>query len=252
MSTVSIRPELAVAKPAPEAQAAPPDLDTALVQLDIELQKLDELTAKDRAFPDEMAAIEKKHDALVSQELNSVEAILSRSAEASKISAMREPAQVQQKRSKSSITAQTAVVIEIGTRAASLLERLWWDLDRKAFFEAEREFNRLFFGAYGRPEVLSKYRPSVLLGWLKPADVLRTPSVDLKIIRFRQLFASAEKLKAFAAKTFQEISDELDALDRESRERARANAASRPGPGCLGIWLSLWNASGKREPSTGR
>jgi hypothetical protein len=47
-----------------EPEEAPLDLDSALSRLDAELQKLDELTAKERTFPAELASIEKKHEAL--------------------------------------------------------------------------------------------------------------------------------------------------------------------------------------------
>jgi len=71
-------------------EAEPPaDLDTELNRLDSALATLDELTVKDRNFPSELAAIEAKHEALTNQELDSVEAIQSRSAEMSKIVAIR-------------------------------------------------------------------------------------------------------------------------------------------------------------------
>jgi hypothetical protein len=63
------------------------DLDTALDELDSALRRLDELTAKDRNFPSDLAAIELKHKTLTDQELDSVEAIQARSAEMSKIAA---------------------------------------------------------------------------------------------------------------------------------------------------------------------
>src|SRR5262249_18510540 len=117
----------------------PADLDSALAMLEDCLRELDELSAKDGNFPTELAAIESKHEALPNQELDSVEAIQSRSAEMSKLAAMRELGQVRQKKLKNAITAQEKAIIEIGGRAASLLEKLWWDLHTKAFSEAELE-----------------------------------------------------------------------------------------------------------------
>jgi hypothetical protein len=40
---------------------------------------------------------------------------------------------------------------------------------------------------------------------------------------------SVDKLRAFEKMTFQEISEELEKLDRESMERARAMSANRLG-----------------------
>jgi hypothetical protein len=111
--------------PAPEE---PADLDTELNRLDAALATLDELSVKDGNFPAELAAIEAKHKALIDHELDSVEAIQSRSAEMSKLGAMRELGQMRQKKLKAAIAAQQKAVIEIGGRAANLLEKLWWDL----------------------------------------------------------------------------------------------------------------------------
>ena len=197
-------------------------------RLDSALATLDELTVKDRNFPSELAAIEAKHEALTNQELDSVEAIQSRSAEMSKIVAMRELAVTRQMKLKNAITAQEKLVIETGTRAARLVEELWWNLHKEAFAQAETEFNRMFFRAHEWPDVLNKYRPLVLLEWLKPPDVLRTTAFDIKITRFRALRASADRLREFERMTFQEISDELEALDRESRESRYRKPAGYP------------------------
>jgi hypothetical protein len=201
----------------PPIEEEPIDLDGTLAALDDELRKLDELTDKDRNFPAEMAAIEKKHEALTNQELDSVEAIQSRSAEMSKIAAMRELSLIRQKKLKSSITDQTASVIKIGTRAASLLEKLWWDLHKEAFAQAETEFNRLFFHAFESLATLNSYKPLVLLRFLKFPD-LYTSSVDLKITRFRGLRSAVDKLGEFAAMTFAGLANGL----RKSIVKARS------------------------------
>ena len=44
-------------------------MEALLDELDSALTRLDELTAKDRNFPSELAAIEAKRESLVSQEL---------------------------------------------------------------------------------------------------------------------------------------------------------------------------------------
>src|SRR5215469_10726020 len=115
-----------------------------------------------------------------------LEALEARSAQASKLANMKHLAQVQAKKNSAAIGAQTKVVIEIGTRTASGLEKLWWDFHQEAFAQAETKFNELFFRAYEWPEVLNKYRPLALLEWLKPPDLLRTTSLDIKITRARQ------------------------------------------------------------------
>jgi hypothetical protein len=87
-SIVHVRPEvvpLEQTNATAPALAEPADLDTMLNELDSALTRFDELTAKDRNFPSQLAAIEKKHGALTNQELDSVEAIQSRSAEMPKI-----------------------------------------------------------------------------------------------------------------------------------------------------------------------
>jgi hypothetical protein len=208
-----------VTKPPPEE--TPADLDSALAALDLELRKLDELTDKDRNFPAELATIEAKHKTLTDQELDSVEAIQSRSAEMSKISAMRELSVIRQKKLAAAISTQREAVVKIGGQAANLLEKLWWDLHTEAHSQAEIEFNRLFFHAFEAPEVLNKYRPLQWLQWHKPPDVLRTRDLDTQIARARQLRASTDRLRQFERMTFEEISNELEALDRESRQRAQ-------------------------------
>jgi hypothetical protein len=131
-----------------------------------------------------------------------------------------EIATLRQKRLKTAITAQEAVVLKIGAQASSLAEQLWWSLQREAYVQARAELDRLFFRAFQHADVLDRYKPLVLLQWLKVPDLF-TSSVDIKITRFRQLRARVDRLREFARMTFEEISDELEAQDRESRERAQ-------------------------------
>jgi hypothetical protein len=189
-------------------------------QSDAALATLDQLTDKDNCFPAELGAVEKKYEALVSQELDSLEAIQSRSAEASKLSAMLELARLRQKRLKTAITAQEAIVIKIGSQATSLAQQLWSSLHREAFDQARAEFDRLFFRAFEHPDVLDRYKPLALLQWLKVPDLF-VSSPDIKITRFRQLRERADKLKEFGEMTFAQVSERLEELDRESRERAQ-------------------------------
>jgi hypothetical protein len=216
--------EAEAARPATTAALEPLepalDLDGALDRLDAELQKLDELLSTDQRFPAEMASIEKKHEALTNQELDSIEAIQSRSAEMSKVAAMRELAGLRQKRLATAITTQEAVVLKVGGQASSLAEQFWWSLHTTAVTQAEREFSKLFYHSYESPEVLNKFKPLVLLDWLRIPD-FRTGAADTKIVRARQLRTFVDRLREFERMTFQQISDELEALDRESREQAQ-------------------------------
>jgi hypothetical protein len=183
-----------------------------------ELAKRDELIGKAERFPAELAAIEQKHEALTSQELDTIEAIESRSAQMGKITASREIATVRQKRLKAAIETQTAVVLRVGARANGLAQQLWGRLHTKAYAEAKRELERLFFRAFEHVDTLSKFRPVALLEWLKIPDLF-VSSIDLKIVRVRQLPERVARLRAFEKMSFQEISAELEALNRESRER---------------------------------
>jgi hypothetical protein len=200
------------------AEETPADLDTVLKPLDTELEKRDELIGKAERLPAELAEIEKKHEALTSQELDTIEAIESRSAQMGKIAASREIATARQKRIKTDIAAQTEVVLKIGAQANGLAEQLWSSLHTKAYAEAKRELERLFFRAYEHPDVLSKFRPVARLESMKIPD-LYTSSIDLKITRFRQLPERVARLRAFEKMTFEEISAELELQDRKSRER---------------------------------
>jgi hypothetical protein len=73
----------------------------------------------------------------------------------SKVSAMRELAGLRQKRLKTALTAQEAVVLKIGAQAASLAEQLWWKLRTTAVAQAEAEFSRLFYHTYEHANVLT-------------------------------------------------------------------------------------------------
>src|SRR6516162_8480 len=93
-SIIHVRPEVASLR---EQQSAPPpaleppaDLDAMLDELDSALARFDELTDKDRNFPSELKTIENRYAALSNQEVDSVAAIESRSAEAAKLAAMKE------------------------------------------------------------------------------------------------------------------------------------------------------------------
>jgi len=72
----------------PPAEETPADLDGALAALDDELAKLDELIRTNQGFPAELEVIAARRKNLVDQELDSVAAIESRSAEMAKNSAM--------------------------------------------------------------------------------------------------------------------------------------------------------------------
>jgi hypothetical protein len=208
-----------VAQAPPEE--TPADLDGALAALDDCLRKLDQLTERAANFPSELKTIEDRHEALSNQEVDSVAAIESRSAEAAKLGAMKELATVRQKKLKNSIAAQTAAVVKIGGQAAGLAEQLFWSLQTAAITQAEGEFSRLFFHAYEHRDLLLSYKPVVLLGRLKIPDILRTRALDTQLTRCRQLRGSVDRLRQFSAMSFEEISVELELQDRESRERAQ-------------------------------
>ena len=80
------QPKATVTEPPPEE--TPADLDGALAALDDELAKLDELIRTNQGFPAELEVIAARRKNLVDQELDSVAAIESRSAEMAKNSAM--------------------------------------------------------------------------------------------------------------------------------------------------------------------
>jgi hypothetical protein len=164
----------------PPAEETPADLDTAVDALDAELRKYDKLKTKQAELPATIAGLEKKRDALTSQELDSVEAIQSRSAQMSNVSATLELATLRQKRLKTDIAAQEKVLIDIGTKANNLAQQFWSSLQREAFDQARTEFDRLFYHAYEHMDTLEKYKPLALLQWLKIPDLF-TSSVDTKL-----------------------------------------------------------------------
>jgi hypothetical protein len=203
-----------------EAQPEPADLDAALTELDDCLQKLDNLAGKEREFPSTIANIDGKLKELEAQDLDTLQALESRSAQVSKLSNMRLLAASQAKKVTVAIAAQREAVIKIGTRAACLLEQRWWANYSRLADEARGEFHRLFHHPFELEDLLASYKPLVLLGWLKAPD-FRTGALDTKLVRCRQLRQSADRLREFERMTFQEVSDELEAQDRESRERAQ-------------------------------
>jgi hypothetical protein len=199
--------------------------------LDAALATLDELSAKDRNFPSEMAAIESRHDALTNQELDSIEAIQSRSAEMSKIVAMRELAVTRQKKLKTAIAAQTEAVIKTGMQAARLLEARWSSNYGKRADEVRAEFDRLFYRFGLEQNLQDAYKPLTLLQWLRVPNLYnsRFSPPDTIITKCRQLRESTTKLKEFEGMTFAQISERLDEIDRQARElRERPLAGEIP------------------------
>jgi hypothetical protein len=214
-SIVKVRPEIVEREQqsaTAAAEEAPADLDAELTRLDGELNKLDELTEKDRNFPAELAAIEARCEALTNQELDSVEAIQSRSAEMGKISAMRELAVARQKKLKAAITAQMELAIKLGMQIAGLLEAKWWNNYVTRAEEIEREFSRLFYRFGLEQSLQDSYRPIVLLKWtpVPNFNVSRFSSPDTKIAKCRQLRESAEKLREFESLSFAQIADRVE------------------------------------------
>ena len=95
----------------------------------------------------------------------------------------------------------------------------WWSLHHEAFAQGKAELEKLFIHAY-ESDLLSKYKPVALLQILRPADCIN-PSVDIVLIRLRRRRESAGKLDEFEKMSFAEISERLEQIDRESRERLR-------------------------------
>jgi hypothetical protein len=220
--------EQSVEAPLPEPPPPPADLDALLDELDAALATLDLLSARQREFPRQIAEIDAKLEKLQSQDICTLAALESRQAEQGKLANMKLLADSQDRKTRTAIAAGQETVCKIGAQAASLVEKLWWDLHTKAFAQAETQFNRLFFRAYEWGDVLSKFKPLVLLDWLKPPEGLRTGSLDTKIIRFRQLRVSADRLREFERMSFEEIAQELELQEAEARERRRQY---RPPPG---------------------
>jgi len=160
---------------------------------------------------------------LISQELDSVEAIEARSAQMSKIAAMRELAVIRQKKLKAAIGAEQEAAIKIGTEIAALLEARWWSNYVKRAEEIEREFRRLFHGLGLEQGLQNSYVPIVLLKWIQVPNfnVSRFAPPETRIAKNRRLRESADKLREFEKMSFQEIAARVERLDRESRERAQ-------------------------------
>jgi hypothetical protein len=210
------------------AEDAPIDLDSALATLDDELRKLDELTEKLANFPAELVSIESKREALVSQELDSVEAIQSRSAEASKLGAMIELGQARQKKLTNAVAAQQEITIKVGERIATLLEQRWWNSYVKQCNQVQLEFDRLFYRSALGQDLQNSYKPLTLLEWLRVPDfrTSRFSPADVKIGKSRRLREAANKLAEFEKMSFAQIADRVDEIDRKSRERLRTGTGN--------------------------
>ena len=171
------------------AEEAPIDLDGALGQLDVELRKLDELLSTDQRFPAELAAIEARRKNLVDQELDTIEAIQSRSAEMSKLGAMIELGQARQKKLKIEIGFRQEAAIKTGERIAALLEQRWWANYTRSVDEVRVKLDRLFYRFGLDQNLQDSYVPIVLLQWLRVPDfrTSRFSPADVKIGKCRQL-----------------------------------------------------------------
>jgi hypothetical protein len=170
-----------------------------------------------------LAAIEKKHEVLVNQELDSVESIQARSAEMSKLSAMRELATIRQKKLKTAITEAQEAVIKLGAQIAALLEQRWWDNYIKQADQIKNTFDQLFYRSALEQNLQDSYVPIVLLQWLRvPSfNVSRFSLPDGKIVKCRQLRESANQLAEFESMSFAQIAARVAQLDRETREQAQ-------------------------------
>jgi len=205
----------------------PPDLDEALNKLDLALGTLDDLMTRAQTLPSEIATIESRHEALTNQELDSIEAIQSRSAEMSKISAMRELAKMRQQKLRTAIAAQKENVIKVGLRVERLLDAQWYANYTRVAEQAKIEFTRLFHKSWGLDGLLVAYRPIVLLESLKFASTT-TFNEALKLVKYRILRSAVDKLRAFEQMSFEDISARLDEMDAASREQLRINQGTQP------------------------
>jgi hypothetical protein len=229
-SIVHVRPE---AVPFEQTTATAPaeepaDLDTELDRLDSALATLDELTARQREFPRHIAEIDARCEALVSSSLDSLEAIQSRSAEMSKLGAMRELGQVRQKKLSAAIGAEQEAAIRLGMRIAGLLEAKWWKLYTKRAHEIRAKFDELFYRSGLDPNLGDAYKPIVALKWMQvPSfNASRFSPPDTKIAKCRQLREAAAKLREFESMSFEEIVARVDEMDRKSRERLRTGTGN--------------------------
>jgi hypothetical protein len=202
----------------------PANLDTLLDELDSVLARLDELAIKAGNLPVEAAAIQAKHEALTSQELDSVEGIEARSAQMSKLSAMRELVAIRKKKVEIAIGKEQESAIELGTQIAGLLESKWWKLYTARANEIETEFNRLFYRFGLEQNLQDAYKPITLLAWIRPPNFRdgRFTPPEIRITRCRALRQAANKLDEFEKMSFQEIAARIEQIDSEARERARA------------------------------
>jgi valyl-tRNA synthetase len=108
------------------ATEEPADLSTALDRLDVELEKLDNLAAKEQEFPNTIANIDGKLKELEAQDLDALQSLEARSAQVGKLSNMRLLAAAQAKKTRAKVTEQQEAVIKIGARAGGFLEQRWW------------------------------------------------------------------------------------------------------------------------------
>jgi hypothetical protein len=187
-----------------------------LEELDSVLARFDELTDKVAIFPAELATIEAKHKTLTDQELDSIEAIEARSAQMSKIAAMRELATSRPKKLKAAVAAQQELAIKIGTRIADNLEQRWWANYTKRADEIGAKFDELFYRSALDQNLQDAYRPITLLQWLRPPDfrTSRFSPADGKIVKCRGLRKAANKLAEFERMSFGQIAERLEALTR--------------------------------------
>jgi len=224
-SIIHVRPEVASLR---EQQSAPPpaleppaDLDAMLDELDSALARFDELTDKDRNFPSELKTIENRYAALSNQEVDSVAAIESRSAEAAKLAAMKELAVVRQKKVKNLIESQQEAAIKLGTQIAGLLEAKWWSNYTRRAEEVRAKFDELFYRSALDQNLQDNYKPLTLLQWLRVPEfrTSRFATPDTKLNKCRMLRQSANQLAEFERMSFAQIADRVEEIDRKSRER---------------------------------
>jgi hypothetical protein len=217
---VHVRPEVASLREQQSAIAPaeepPADLNTVLDELDSALARFDELTEKLTNFPAELAAIEAKHKTLTDQELDSIESIEARSAQMSKIAAMRELAVTRQKKLTSAVAAQQEITIKVGERIATLLEQRWWNNYTRRAEEVRIKFDELFYRSALDQNLQDSYVPIVLLQWLRVPDfrTSRFSPADVKIGKCRQLREAAAKLAEFEKMSFSEIAQRVEDLTR--------------------------------------
>ena len=218
--------DLEVAAGKPKSAETPQELvnqDALLDELDSILARFDKLTAKLGNFPAEAKEAEARYEALAAQELDSIKAIESRSAEMSKAIAMREVLTVQRKKVQADMMVEQEAAIKIGTQIAHLLESRWWSNYNRRAAEIERKFNQLLYQFGLEQNLRDAYLPIVLLQWIKPPNFYfaRFTPPDVKITSCRGLRKSANQLAEFDSMSFAQITARIEQIDRENRERAR-------------------------------